>query len=162
MSVNGTISATFNANDVRAVGLTTGANIPINNTASTVFINGTGGARAQVLFQLNGALSSGAYTLDLFTGSADSYGTALALTSVKAFQLVNTGATSLVMGNAGSNPWNTFLNGTGTITLPAGAWIQAATPDATGWAVGTSTNVNILFTGTGTATFTFALLGTGT
>jgi hypothetical protein len=162
MSVNGTITGTFNANDVRTVGLNTTANLPINNSTSTVFANGTGALGAQVLWQSIRTFSGTTDTLDFFTGLSDSYGTAVVLTAVKAMQIVNTGTSLITLGSASSNPWNTLLGATSTLILPPGAWFMVATPDITGWAVGTSTNVNFLVTGTSGQTYTIALLGTGT
>jgi hypothetical protein len=160
--VSGNITGTFNAQDVRTVGLNIGANIPINNTASCNFNTGTGLLGVQVLWQQIRTFSGTTDTLDLFTGLNDSYGTPVVLTAVKALQIVNTGVNLITLGNAASNPWNTFLGATSTLVLPVGAWILAATPDATGWVVGTSTNVNFLVTGTSGQTYSIALLGTGT
>jgi hypothetical protein len=160
MSVDATLTVNFQANDIRTVGLNTGANIGVSNNISHRFQDGTGALAVKKLFQLNGVLASGTYTLNLFTGSVDSYGTPLVLAAVKGLQVQNTGNANLVLGAAATNPWNTFLNATGTLTLPPGAMFQTSTPDATGWAVGTSTNVNLLFTGTGTQPFTLVLTGT--
>ena len=162
LGVSGNITGTFNAQDVRNVGLNAGANIPINNTSATNFITGTGALGVQVLFQQTRTFSGTTDTLDLFSGLSDSYGTPVVLTAVKAIQVVNTGTSLITLGDAGSNPWNTFLGATSTLILPPGAWLMAATPDATGWVVGTSTNVNFLVTGTSGQTYTIALLGTGT
>lgn len=162
MSVNGTITGTFNANDIRTVGLNSGANIPVNSTAATAFTNGTGALGVQVLYQTVQTFSGTTVTIDLFSGATDSYGTSMVLTAVKAIQIINTGLNQIAIGNAGSNAWTSFITGTGTIILPPGGWLVAATPDATGWVVGTSTDVNLLFTGTSGQTFTFALLGNGT
>jgi hypothetical protein len=164
LGVSGTITGTFNAQDVRVVGLNTNANLPINNTTSTGFVTGTGALGTQVLWQSPPRTLSGTTDiLNLFSGvPLDSYGTPVVLTSVKAGQIVNTGTSLITLGAASSNPWNTFLGATSTLILPPGAWIMFATPDVTGWAVGTSTNVNLLVTGTSGQTYTIALLGTGT
>lgn len=162
LGVSGTVTGTFSAQDVRTVGLNAQANIPCNSTAQTTFVTGTGALGTQVLFQQIRTFSGTTDTINLFTGSSDSYGTAMVLTAVKAVQIVNTGTSNITVGNAASNPWNTLLGATSTLILPPGAWLMVATPDATGWAVGTSTNVNLLVTGTSGQTYTIALLGTGT
>lgn len=162
MSIDGTIVGQFQANDRRTVGLNASANIPVNAQPSTTFTNGTGANQAQVLFQQSYTLSGTTQTLDLFSGLTDSYGTAVVLTSVKALYIQNTGTSLITVGDAGSNPWNTFLGATSTLTLNPGDWIVTASPTAGGWAVGTSTNVNLLVTGTSGQTFSIAFLGTGT
>lgn len=162
MSIDGTLSATYNINDRRTVGLGTAANIATNQQPATSFSNGTAGAQAQVSAPLSRTFSGTTDILDLFAGLADAYTTPVVLNSVRGIFIQNTGNANIVVGDAGSNPWNTFLNATGTITLPPGAWIVAATPDATGWVVGTSTNVNLLVTGTSGQTYSIAFLGTGT
>ena len=171
MSVTGTVSASFQGADIRTVGANSNANIPVNIQFATAFTTGTGALGVQVLFQQNYTLSGTTQTLDLFTGLADNYGTAVVLAVVKGIAIYNGSVVgnvytpslnSIVVGNAASNPWNTFLSSTGTLTFNAGDWIVAATPSATGWAVGTSTNVNLLVTGTSGQPFYVALLGTGT
>lgn len=163
MSINGNVSFNFQANDVRTVGLNTGANIPCSFSVLTGFSNGAGANQAQVLYQATFTLSGTTQTLDLYSGLTDSYGTAVVLTGVKALAVQNTSTTNtLVVGDAGTDPWNTFLSATGTITLNPGDWFCCATPTASGWAVGTSTNVNLLFTGTSGQTFSVAFLGIGT
>jgi hypothetical protein len=162
MSVNATVSFGFVANDVRTVGLNSNTNIPCNVQSSVTFTNGAGANGAQVLFQGSYTLSGTTQTFDFFSGLTDSYGTAVVLTGVKALFVQNTGTSLITLGDASSNPWNTFLNSTGTITLNPGDIIMAATPTAAGWAVGTSTNVNFLVTGTSGQTFNIAFLGIGT
>jgi hypothetical protein len=163
MAVAGTLTGTFQANDVRQIGIGSGgSNIPINYSPSTAFSTGTGALGVQVLFQQVRTFSGTTDNLDLFAGLDDSYGTPVVLTAVKGLLIVNTGADPITVGNAGSNPWDTLLSATGTITLPPGAWFVCATPDAVGWVVGTSTNVNLLVTGTSGQTYNVAFLGTGT
>jgi type 1 fimbria pilin len=88
----------------------------------------------------------------------DSYGTALATVRMKGIYIKNTSTHTITVG-AGTTPVTTLLNSTGTLTLPAGAWFAAATPDATGWVVTPSTAMLINFTGTTTDTFQIVVLG---
>ena len=162
MSIDGTVSAAFTANDRRTVGLNSNSNIPVNATPATAFTNGSGANQAQVLWQASRALSGTTDTLDLQFGLSDSYGTAVDLTAVKAIYVQNTSATNnIVLGNAGSNPWSGLLSATGTLTLLPGDWFVAATPSSAGWAV-SSTSLNLLVTGTSGQTYSIALLGVGT
>ena len=162
MSVDGNISATFQGDDRRTVGLNTNANIPCNQQPVTTYTNGSGANQANVLYQAAFTLSGSTETVNFYTGSfSDSYGTAMVLTGVKAIYIQNTSSTNnLVVGNAGTDPWGGVLSTTGTITLLPGDWIVMATPSAAGWPV-TSTSCELLFTGTSGQTFSVALLGIG-
>jgi hypothetical protein len=161
-SIDGVISFAFQVNDRRTVGLNTSANLPVNTAPSISFTNGAGAGQAKILYQGNLTLSSGTLSVDLNGVLADSYGSTVSLVRVKGIFIKNTATTPLVVGAAGSNPWNTLLNSTGTLTLPASAWVAAATPDATGWAVTASTGDLLLFTGTGSGTFQVVILGSDT
>lgn len=163
MSINGTISGTFLANDLRTVGLNASANIPVNQQPSVSFTNGSGANQVNVLWQAARTFSGTTDNLNIYSGSlVDSYGTTLALTAVKAIFLQNTSATNnLVIGDAGSNPWSGLLSSTGTITLLPGDFLIAATPSSAGWPVGSS-SYNLLMTGTSGQTYSIALLGVGT
>jgi hypothetical protein len=162
MSVNGTVSMTFNANDIRTVGVTTGANIPIQNTTSFTYQNGSAAGQANVLGQFTFTLSGATETFDFNAGFTDSYGTPIVLTGVVAFQIQNLSITNtLAVGGAGSDPWTGILSSTETNTLQAGDSWQQATNKAGGWAV-SPTSCNLLFTGTSGQTFTLAFLGVGT
>jgi len=160
-SIDGAITISVGFNDRRTVGINTSANLPVNTTVTSTYTNGSGAGQAGVLYQGALALSSGAYSLNLTGTLTDSYGSAVNLVRVKAIYIKNTGATALTVGN-GSNPWVTFLTGTGTLILPPGAWVAAATPDATGWTVTASTAYVLQFAGTGSATFQVVVLGSAT
>lgn len=159
-SIDAVISAGFTANDRRTVGINSNANIPVNSQPSITFANGSGAGQASVLYQGKLSLSGGAYSLDLNGVLTDSYGSSVALVRVKAILLQNNSASnSQTFGAAASNAWATWLNSTGTITLPPGAWVVAATPDATGWGVTAATGDILKVAGTGTDQFTVVLLG---
>lgn len=161
-SIDGTVSGAFTANDRRTVGLNTTANLPVNAQPAIAFTNGAGANQAKILYQGNLSLSAGTLNVDLNGVLTDSYGSTVSLVRVKAIYLKNlSSANSMTFGN-GTNPWATFLSGTGTITLPPGAWVMAATPDATGWAVTASTGDILKAAGTGTDSFAIVVLGSDT
>lgn len=162
-SIDGTISATFQANDRRTVGINANANLPINVQPATTFSNGTGAGQAQVLYQASRTLSGSTDSLNINSGSlSDSYGTAVALTAVKAIYIQNLSTTSTItIGNAGSNPWSGLLSATGTITLQPGDWMVVCSPTAAGWAA-SSTSAVIQVAGTSGQSYQIALLGLGT
>jgi hypothetical protein len=162
MSIDGTVALSFVANDRRTVGLNSSANLPVNFVPSVVFTNGSGANQVNQLFQAQLTLASGSNNVDLNGSLSDSYGTSVVLVRVKAIAIQNNSASnSMVFGN-GTNPFNTLLSGTGTITLQPGAWFAAATPDATAWTVTASTADILKVTGTGTDPFTIVVLGSTT
>lgn len=156
--IDGTASIQLQINDRRSVGLNSGVNIPINPTPSITFTDGVGANAANQIYQANRALTAGADSVDLAGALTDGYGSTVALVRVKAIYIKNTGTTDLTFG-AGSNPFITMLNSTGTITLKPGAFVLLATPDATGYAVTAGTGDLINVTGTGTSTYSIAVLG---
>lgn len=159
MAIDGTITLQTNLNDRRTVGVnSTSVNVPANLTLAPTFSDGAGALQANVLYAGNLALSAGTNNVDLNGVLTDQWGSSVALLRVKGIMVVNTGATTLTVG-AGTNPWATFLNSTGTITLPAGAGFAALTPDATGWTVTAATGDILKFAGTGSATFQLVVLG---
>lgn len=159
-SIDGVISGSFTANDRRTIGLNANTNIPVNAQPAITFTNGTGAGQAQVLYQATRTFSGSSDTLNLGGGGGlfDSYGTAVALTSIKAIYINNTGTSSIAVG-AGTNPITTWLNSTGTMTIPPGAFVTVATPDATGWVVTASTACNLNFTGTSGQAYQVVVLG---
>lgn len=158
MAIDGQLAASFTINDRRTVGVGAKANIPCSIQASALFADGAGALQANVLYQGSLALVAGAKALDLNGVLTDSYGSTVSLLRVKGILVRNTGVTDLSFG-AGTTPWVTFLNSTGTITLKPGGVLLAYAVDATGWAVTASTADLLNFTGTGTGTFDVAILG---
>lgn len=158
MAIDGTVSASFQINDRRTVGIGANANIPCNAQASATFADGSAALQANVIYQANRELTAGADSVDLAGTLADAYGSTVTLVRVKGLYIKNTGTTDLTIG-AGTTPWATLLNSTGTITLKPGAFLLVATPDATGWPVTASTADLLNVSGTGTATYSIAVLG---
>lgn len=159
MSIDGQVAFTFAMNDRRTVSTGTSANLPTNPTnAAAVFSNGVGALQANQVYGANRTFSGSTDTLDLLTGLTDSYGTNVTLARVKAIFVLNTGTSSITIG-AGTDPWATMLNSSGTITLPPGAGFCAFTPDATGWTTTASTGMNLNLTGTSGQTYEIAAAG---
>lgn len=159
MSIDGTVSISFTANDRRTVGINTGANLPVNYTPAVAFSNGSGANQASILFQGVIALVSGAASVDLNGVLLDSYGSTVNCLKIKAICITNNSATNtMAFGAAGSDPWVGLLNSTGTITLQPGDTFLAMTNSATGFAVTASTADLLKVAGTGTDSFTLILL----
>lgn len=161
MAIDGSVSANFVANDRRTVGLSTtnGVNIGCNVNPSVTFSDGVGAGQANVLYQFSGSFTGTTASLDLNGVLTDSYGSLVSLLRVKAIYIENTSATNTIVVGAGTNPWATFLNATGTVTLRPGSWIMAATGDATGWAVTAATGDILLLTGTTGQPYKIAIMG---
>lgn len=106
--------------------------------------NGTGAGQADKMFTGTRALAGSATEdLDLAGVLADAFGSAITNARVKALYVRAAPANlnNVVLGAAASNPWATFLNATGTITLRPGAFVlgAAGVADATAYAVTGST-----------------------
>lgn len=163
MALDGTLGATFIMNDRRTVGVNANANIPINLQVSIAFSNGSGAGQVATLYQETLALSGGTLSLNLNGVLTDSYGTLVNLVRVKGVFLQNNSTSNpMIFGAAPSNPWATFLNATGTLTLPPGAWNLAGAPGPTGWTVTPGTGAILQVTGTGTDPFIVAIIGSPT
>jgi hypothetical protein len=159
MSIDGTVSAGFVANDRRAVGINPSANLPVNYQPSVSYSNGSGADQASGLYQNTLALSGGALNVDLNGVLTDSYGTTVSATKLKAITITNNSATNtMTFGNASSNQWIGLLNSTGTITLNPGASFVVMDPTSTGMVVTASTGDILKVAGTGTDTFTIMFL----
>jgi hypothetical protein len=159
MAITATVAGQFTGNDVRTLGLAS-PNISINVAPVVSFTDGVGANQANILYQASTTFSGTTASLDLNGVLTDSYGTTVSMLRVKAIYIENPSATNtIVIGNAGSNPWATFLTATGTITLRPGAWFIAASPDATGWTVTAGTGDILLLTGTSGQPYKIAILG---
>ena len=159
MSIRGAFSAISALIDTRAVGLNTGISIPANLNVSTNYTDGAGANQGNVLYQAQRTFSGSTDNVDLSGVLTDSFGSTVSLVRVKAILIQNTSASNSITVGNGTNPWATLLNGTGTITLPPGAWFAAATPDATGWAVTNSTADILKLAGTSGQSYKLILLG---
>lgn len=164
MSIDGTISATFNANDRRTVGINSSANLPVNAQPTITYTNGTAANQVQVLFQATRTFSGSTDTLNLGSGGGltDSYGTPVALTAGKAVFFQNLSTTNTITIGGGTNPISTLLNSTGTLTLNPGAFVVIADPSAAGWAITATTACDFNVAGTSGQQYQFAVLGLGT
>lgn len=127
-------------------------------TAAFTFLDGTGASKGTKVGKALVTLSSGAAQQIALTSSTtfeDAAGDAITFTKIKgiAFSTRSGSATSdigatansaaMVIGANGSNDWDTLLNATGTLTVPAESLIVALTGDADGWAVTASDIINV-------------------
>lgn len=111
----------------------------VNVSHGVRLANGTAAGQADLMFADTRTLGDGATEdLDLAGVLTDAFGNVLGTARVKAIYVKAAAAntTDITIG-AGTNPWATLLNTTGTITLRPGASFQAIADDgdATGWLV---------------------------
>jgi hypothetical protein len=157
MSIAAVATCNFVGSDTRSDGLTASVAIPFNLATNIDFSDGVGVSESNIIFQGPRTLSGTTDVLNLTTGLEDEWSTPVDAARIKGVFIVNTGGDPIVIG-AGTDPVSTWLNTTGTITLPPGAWVGSATPDATGWVVTPTTACNITVTGTSGQTYKIALL----
>lgn len=157
-AIDGTASIVLQINDRRSIGLNKAVNIAINPSPSITFADGTGASSANKVYQATRSLTAGADSIDLAGSLTDSYGSTAVFVRVKAVYIRNNGTATMTFG-AGSNPWATMLNSTGTLKVPAGGFVLIATPDATGYTVTAGTGDLLNVSGTGTETYDIAILG---
>lgn len=151
MAISGTVNASIVIDDTRTnVGLpASSTRLGISRQPSITFGDGVGANSFDKLYAASRTLSGSSEDLDLAGVLVDLYGGTITAARVKCLYIKNLSSTNdVVVGAAGSNPWATLLNSTGTLTLPPGAWIVVATPDATGWAVAAGTGDILKMAGT--------------
>ncbi len=151
MAISGTISASVVVDDTRTnVGLpASSTRLGISRQPSITFADGVGASAHDKLYAASRTLPGSSEDLDLAGGLADLYGGTITAARVKWMYIKNLSTTNnIVVGAAGSNPWATLLNSTGTLTLPPGAHVSVATPDATGWTVTAGTGDILKVAGT--------------
>lgn len=167
-SIDGNIALTFTFNDRRTVSTGTAGNLPTNvvDAQTGPFSTGSGALGVNTVFGYGGAnartFSGTTDVLNLTSGLVDAYGTAVVLARFKTICFKNLSTANNIVIGAGTNPVVSFLNATGTITLPPGAWFAAGTPEATGWVVTASTAMNLTVTGTSGQTYEVAIGGSST
>lgn len=161
MAIDATVGGSFVANDRRTVGLSQvlGVNIGCNVNPSVSYTDGVGANQANLLYQASTNFTGTTASLDLNGVLTDSYGSTVSMLRVKAIYIENPSATNNIVVGAGTNPWITFLNATGTLTLRPGGFVLSAVPDATGWAVTAATGDILLLTGTSGQPYKIAILG---
>mgnify|MGYP001153648961 CR=1 FL=1 len=159
MSISGTLSVIANLIDTRAVGLNPAIKIPANLNSQISYTDGAGANQGNILYQGQRTFSGSTDNVDLSGVLTDSFGTTISAARIKGIVIVNISASNSITVGNGTNPWATLLNGTGTLTLPPGAFFAAATPDATGWAVTNSTADILKLAGTSGQSYYLILLG---
>lgn len=159
MSIDGTLTAVFQMNDRRTVGIATAGNLGANLQPSVTYSDGVGANQANILYNGIQTLSGGTLNVDLAGVLLDAYGSTVTAVRLKALFILNLSASNTQAFGAGTNPWVGLLNSTGTITLQPGAFILVGDPSATGMVVTASTGDILKAVGTGTDTFQLAFLG---
>jgi hypothetical protein len=158
MSLSGTISALFQVEDARTVGLST-ARIGINKAPATAFTDGSGALMANVIWHAVRTFSGTTDNLDLNGVLTDAYGSTVSMLRVKGWYFLNLSTANNVVIGAGTTPWVGLLNATGTLTMKPGDWFVFGSPGATGWTVVAATGDILMMTGTSGQTYEVGILG---
>jgi hypothetical protein len=151
VAISGTVSGNFDITDTRTnVGLPAASTrLGINRQPSITYSDGAAAAMFDRIYAAARTLGGASEDLDLAGVLADVYGGTITAVRAKALYIKNLStANNIVVGGDATNPWATLLNATGTITLPPGAWMIVATPDATGWAITAGTGDILQVAGT--------------
>ncbi len=127
---------------------------------------GTNAGQADKLYYAQRTLAaSGTEDLDLAAVLTDKFGVVITMARVKGLYVSASASNvnNVVLG-AGTNPWVTLLNTTGTVTLRPGSFlcVMAGTADATGYGVTAATGdvLKVLNSGAGTSvTYDVAIIG---
>ena len=139
--VTATHTGTAPTNDL---GTLTSASQVLDYSKQVNLTSGTGAGQVDRIFSDTRTITaSSTEDLDLAGVLTDSFGATITFARVKAIMVTAaSGNTNNVVVGAGTNPWLTMLNSTGTVTLRPGAgfmaWIGGST-DTTGWAVTAAT-----------------------
>jgi hypothetical protein len=128
--------------------------------------NGYGNNQADLIYTATATIAaSSSATLDLYGGLTDPFGATLNFAKIKLIKITAkaTNTNSVVVGNAGSNPFLGPLGGTTpTLTIPPGGMIVLAAPIA-GWAVTNSSTDNLKIANSSSGTgvdYTIVIVGT--
>lgn len=109
-----------------------------DRSVSIDYANGVGANQGNVFFADTRTLAASATEdLDLSGVLADVFGATVTQARVKAIRISAAAANTnnVIVGAASGTQWASLLNAAGTITLHPGAYFEAATPTAAGWAV---------------------------
>ncbi|MBT2449477.1 hypothetical protein J7F03_20770 [Streptomyces sp. ISL-43] len=138
MALTTTIGVTVDGIYTKTADLSTAAD-NLSKRYGAYLATGTGAGKADLRFADTRTLAASATEdIDLAGSLVDIYGATLTFAKVKAIVIAAAaGNTNNVVIGAGTNPWITALNSTGTITLRPGAFIMlgAGAADATTYAV---------------------------
>lgn len=142
-----------------------GAEQEFDVTHSVSFADGVGANQANVFFADTRTLTaSSTEDLDLTGSLSDVFGASLVNARIKAIRIsAAAGNTNnVIVGAASGTQWASLLNAAGTLTLPPGAYFEAAVPTAAGWAV-TGGSADLLkvanSAGSTSVTYTIELIG---
>ena len=151
------INAGVQLYDARIFGLASQRVALVNTQYQQVFTDGSGAGQAQKAYVAVRTLAGSSESLDLNGVLTDLFGTTLAAVRVKGLTIKNTcAAHTLTFVTSGSNGWTTFISG--TLTLPAGAFLGAAAADAIGWTVTAGTGDLLVVNGAASDTYEITVL----
>ncbi|WP_369778838.1 hypothetical protein [Streptomyces sp. R33] len=138
MALTSTIGVTVDGIYTKTADLSTAAD-NLSKRYGAYLASGTGAGKADLRFADTRTLAASATEdIDLAGSLVDIYGATLTFAKIKAIVISAAAAnTNNVVVGAGTNPWITALNATGTITLRPGAGLAlfAGAADATTYAV---------------------------
>lgn len=165
MPLTSGISVSAAADLSNALDLATGT-VPLSIRKAVALTDGTAAGKADRVFHDRRTLAaSGTEDLDLAGSLLDAFGSTITFARIKAIVIAAaTGNTNNVVIGAGTNPWATLLNATGTITLRPGAFVAAAAgaADATAYTVTAATGdvLKVANSGAGSAvTYDVVIIG---
>jgi len=125
------------------LGTLTSASQVLDISSQLNFTSGTGAGQVDRIFSDTRTITaSSTEDLDLAGVLTDSFGSTITFARIKGIYVAAASAnTNNVVVGAGTNPWLTMLNSTGTISLRPGAVFLASigSADTTGWAVTAAT-----------------------
>lgn len=155
MALTTTVGVTVDGIYTKAGDLST-AQDALSKKYGSYFASGTGVGKADLRFADTRTLTASATEdIDLAGVLVDIYGAVLTFAKIKAIIISAAAAnTNSVVIGAGTNPWITALNATGTITLRPGATMAlfAGAADATTYAVTSATGDILKVTNGGAGT----------
>ena len=140
------------------------ATVPISESASVEFADGTGADQANAVYVDAFSIATASnLDIDLAGSLVDPLNQALVFTAIKAILIEAdaTNTTNLTLGN-GSNPFvGPFGAGAQTLSIAPGGIVMLANPSAAGWAVsaGTADILRIANAAGATATGRITLIG---
>lgn len=166
MALTSTIGVTVDGVYTKTADLSTAADT-LSKRYSANLSSGTGAGKADLRFADTRTLTaSSTEDIDLVGVLTDIYGATLSFARIKAIVISAAAAnTNNVVIGAGTNPWITALNATGTITLRPGAAVAlfAGAADATAYATTAATGdvLKVANSGAGTSvTYDIVIIGT--
>jgi hypothetical protein len=167
MAFEGRVVSTWRGEYTKTSDVADGAQT-LDRSLSVQYDNGVGANQANVFFADTRTLAASATEdLDLTGSLSDVFAASLVNARIKAIRIsaASGNTNNVIVGAASATQWVTLLNAAGTVTLPPGAYFEAAVPTAAGWAVtaGTGDLLKVANSaGSTSVTYTIELIGGAT